>query len=183
MKGQSPSMIPMAGTSITMENGDLNVPNNPVIHFIEGDGIGIDITPVMIDVVDASVEKAYSGEKKIHWEEVLAGEKAFNAVGEWLPNATLDAMKNGLVSIKGPLTTPVGGGIRSLNVALRQKLDLFACVRPVRWYAGTPSPVRDPGAVSLWDYALFSRMTCAYVIVFLLVIMVMEEVITVCLVQ
>ena len=149
MKGQSPGMIPMAGTSITMENGDLNVPNNPVIHFIEGDGIGIDITPVMIDVVDASVEKAYSGEKKIHWEEVLAGEKAFNAVGEWLPNATLDAMKNGLVSIKGPLTTPVGGGIRSLNVALRQKLDLFACVRPVRWYAGTPSPVRDPGAVDM----------------------------------
>ena len=142
-------MIPMAGTSITMENGDLKVPNNPIIHFIEGDGIGIDITPVMIDVVNASVEKAYSGEKKIHWEEVLAGEKAFNAVGEWLPNATLDAMKNGLVSIKGPLTTPVGGGIRSLNVALRQKLDLFACVRPVRWYAGTPSPVRDPGAVDM----------------------------------
>ena len=149
MKCQSPGMIPMAGTSITMENGDLKVPNNPIIHFIEGDGIGIDITPVMIDVVDASVEKAYSGEKKIHWEEVLAGEKAFNAVGEWLPNATLDAMKNGLVSIKGPLTTPVGGGIRSLNVALRQKLDLFACVRPVRWYAGTPSPVRDPGAVDM----------------------------------
>ena len=149
MKCQSPGMIPMAGTSITMENGDLKVPNNPVIHFIEGDGIGIDITPVMIDVVDASVEKAYSGERKIHWEEVLAGEKAFNAVGEWLPKATLDAMKNGLVSIKGPLTTPVGGGIRSLNVALRQKLDLFACVRPVRWYAGTPSPVRDPGAVDM----------------------------------
>lgn len=149
MKCQSPGMIPMAGTSITMENGDLKVPNNPIIHFIEGDGIGIDITPVMIDVVDASVEKAYSGEKKIHWEEVLAGEKAFNAVGEWLPNETLDAMKNGLVSIKGPLTTPVGGGIRSLNVALRQKLDLFACVRPVRWYAGTPSPVRDPGAVDM----------------------------------
>ena len=149
MKCQSPGMIPMAGTSITMENSDLKVPNNPIIHFIEGDGIGIDITPVMIDVVDASVEKAYSGEKKIHWEEVLAGEKAFNAVGEWLPNETLDAMKNGLVSIKGPLTTPVGGGIRSLNVALRQKLDLFACVRPVRWYAGTPSPVRDPGAVDM----------------------------------
>jgi len=149
MKCQSPGMIHMAGTSITMENGNLKVPNNPVIHFIEGDGIGIDITPVMIGVVDASVEKAYSGERKIHWEEVLAGEKAFNAVGEWLPNATLDAMKNGLVSIKGPLTTPVGGGIRSLNVALRQKLDLFACVRPVRWYAGTPSPVRDPGAVDM----------------------------------
>ncbi|RAH08453.1 MAG: NADP-dependent isocitrate dehydrogenase [Euryarchaeota archaeon TMED85] len=142
-------MITMSGTSITMENGILNVPNDPVVHFIEGDGIGIDITPVMINVVDASVEKAYNGEQKIHWNEVLAGEKAFNATGEWLPEETLDAMKNGLVSIKGPLTTPVGGGIRSLNVALRQKLDLFACVRPVRWYAGTPSPVRDPGAVDM----------------------------------
>jgi isocitrate dehydrogenase len=142
-------MITMSGTSITMENGILNVPNDPVVHFIEGDGIGIDITPVMINVVDASVEKAYNGEKRIHWNEVLAGEKAFNATGEWLPEETLDAMKNGLVSIKGPLTTPVGGGIRSLNVALRQKLDLFACVRPVRWYAGTPSPVRDPGAVDM----------------------------------
>ena len=142
-------MITMSGTSITMENGILNVPNDPVVHFIEGDGIGIDITPVMINVVDACVEKAYNGEKKIHWNEVLAGEKAFNTTGEWLPEETLDAMKNGLVSIKGPLTTPVGGGIRSLNVALRQKLDLFACVRPVRWYAGTPSPVRDPGAVDM----------------------------------
>ena len=142
-------MITMSGTSITMENGILNVPNDPVVHFIEGDGIGIDITPVMINVVDASVEKAYNGEQKIHWNEVLAGEKAFNATGAWLPEETLDAMKNGLVSIKGPLTTPVGGGIRSLNVALRQKLDLFACVRPVRWYAGTPSPVRDPGAVDM----------------------------------
>ena len=132
-----------------MVNGVLNVPNDPVVHYIEGDGIGIDISPVMIDVVNASVAKAYGGEKQIHWNEVLAGEKAFNATGEWLPEATLDAMRNGLVSIKGPLTTPVGGGIRSLNVALRQKLDLFACVRPVRWYSGTPSPVRDPGAVDM----------------------------------
>ena len=139
----------MSGMSITMENGILNVPNDPIVHFIEGDGIGIDITPVMINVVDASVEKAYNEERKIHWNEVLAGEKAFNATGEWLPNETLEAIKNGLVSIKGPLTTPVGGGIRSLNVALRQKLDLFACVRPVRWYTGTPSPVRDPGAVDM----------------------------------
>ena len=139
----------MTGTSITMEEGNLNVPNDPIVHYIEGDGIGIDISPVMIDVVDASVAKAYGGEKQIHWNEVLAGEKAFNATGEWLPEATLDAMRTGLVSIKGPLTTPVGGGIRSLNVALRQKLDLFACVRPVRWYAGTPSPVRDPGAVDM----------------------------------
>ena len=139
----------MTGSSITMEGGNLNVPNDPIVHYIEGDGIGIDISPVMIDVVDASVAKAYGGEKQIHWNEVLAGEKAFNATGEWLPEATLDAMRTGLVSIQGPLTTPVGGGIRSLNVALRQKLDLYACVRPVRWYAGTPSPVRDPGAVDM----------------------------------
>ena len=132
-----------------MENGQLKVPNDPVIHYIEGDGIGVDITPVMIDVVNAAVEKAYGGEKTIVWSEVLAGEKAFNATGEWLPQATLDAMKTGLVSIKGPLTTPVGGGIRSLNVALRQKLDLYACVRPVRWYDGTPSPVKAPQDVDM----------------------------------
>jgi isocitrate dehydrogenase len=132
-----------------MENGKLNIPNDPVIHYIEGDGIGVDITPVMIKVVDASVEKAYDGQRGIVWSEVLAGEKAFNATGEWLPEETLDAMRSGLVSIKGPLTTPVGGGIRSLNVALRQKLDLFACVRPVRWYDGTPSPVKAPGDVDM----------------------------------
>ena len=139
----------MAGTPVTMENGKLDIPNDPVIHYIEGDGIGVDITPVMIKVVDASVEKAYEGQRGIVWSEVLAGEKAFNATGEWLPEATLDAMRSGLVSIKGPLTTPVGGGIRSLNVALRQKLDLFACVRPVRWYDGTPSPVKAPGDVDM----------------------------------
>jgi len=139
----------MSGTPVTMENGKLNIPNDPVIHFIEGDGIGVDITPVMIKVVDASVTKAYGGERGIVWSEVLAGEKAFHATGEWLPEATLDAMRTGLVSIKGPLTTPVGGGIRSLNVALRQKLDLFACVRPVRWYDGTPSPVKSPGDVDM----------------------------------
>jgi isocitrate dehydrogenase len=132
-----------------MKNGVLDIPNNPIIHYIEGDGIGIDITPVMIKVVDSAVEVAYGGEKKIHWNEVLAGEKAFNSTGEWLPEETLDAMRNGLVSIKGPLTTPVGGGIRSLNVALRQKLDLFACVRPVRWYEGTPSPVKAPHDVDM----------------------------------
>ena len=137
------------GSAITMEEGRLSVPDQPIIHYIEGDGIGVDITPVMIDVVNAAVHKAYSGSRQIHWSEVLAGEKAFNATGEWLPDETLASMKNGLVSIKGPLTTPVGGGIRSLNVALRQQLDLFACVRPVRWYAGTPSPVRDPGAVDM----------------------------------
>ncbi|WP_338172976.1 NADP-dependent isocitrate dehydrogenase [Candidatus Poseidonia alphae] len=139
----------MSGTPVTMESGQLNVPNDPVIHYIEGDGIGVDITPVMMSVVDAAVNKAYNGEKAIVWKEVLAGEKAFNATGEWLPQATLDAMQNGLVSIKGPLTTPVGGGIRSLNVALRQKLDLYACVRPVRWYEGTPSPVKAPGDVDM----------------------------------
>jgi isocitrate dehydrogenase len=132
-----------------MENGVLVVPDNPIVHYIEGDGIGVDITPVMIEVVDAAVSKAYSGAKSITWSETLAGEKAFNNTGEWLPEATLDAMRTGLVSIKGPLTTPVGGGIRSLNVALRQKLDLFACVRPVRWYEGTPSPVRSPGDVDM----------------------------------
>ena len=137
------------GSPITLSEEGLVVPDRPIIHFIEGDGIGIDITPVMIDVVNSSVGIAYGGSRSIDWREVLAGQKAFDATGEWLPEATLDAMRNGLVSIKGPLTTPVGGGIRSLNVALRQKLDLFACVRPVRWYAGTPSPVRDPGAVDM----------------------------------
>lgn len=139
----------MSGEPVVMQNGKLHIPNNPVIHYIEGDGIGVDISPVMISVVDAAVAKAYGGEKSIAWNEVLAGEKAFNATGEWLPEATLDAMRTGLVSIKGPLTTPVGGGIRSLNVALRQKLDLFACVRPVRWYDGTPSPVKSPGDVDM----------------------------------
>jgi isocitrate dehydrogenase len=139
----------MSGEPVVMQNGKLHIPNNPIIHYIEGDGIGVDISPVMISVVDAAVAKAYGGEKNIAWNEVLAGEKAFNATGEWLPEATLDAMRTGLVSIKGPLTTPVGGGIRSLNVALRQKLDLFACVRPVRWYDGTPSPVKTPGDVDM----------------------------------
>ena len=137
----------MAGTPVTLNNGKLNVPDDPIIHFIEGDGIGIDISPVMMKVVDAAVSKSYNGNKGIIWSEVLAGEKAFNATGEWLPQATLDAIRTGLISIKGPLTTPVGGGIRSLNVALRQKLDLYACVRPVRWYEGTPSPVKSPGDV------------------------------------
>ena len=137
------------GTQIEKEGQTIIVPEDPIIHYIEGDGIGIDITPVMIHVVDSSVEKAYSGTRKIAWKEVLAGQKAFDKTGEWLPEATLESMRNGLVSIKGPLTTPVGGGIRSLNVALRQKLDLYACVRPVRWYSGTPSPVRDPAAVDM----------------------------------
>ena len=137
------------GEQISISNGELEVPNNPVIHFIEGDGIGVDITPVMIDVVDTSVELAYSGDRKIHWREVLAGQKAFDSTGEWLPEETKKSMRENLISIKGPLTTPVGGGIRSLNVALRQQLDLFACVRPVRWFDGTPSPVKDPGSVDM----------------------------------
>ena len=137
------------GEQISISNGELEVPNNPVIHFIEGDGIGVDITPVMIDVLDTSVELAYSGDRKIHWREVLAGQKAFDSTGEWLPEETKKSMRENLISIKGPLTTPVGGGIRSLNVALRQQLDLFACVRPVRWFDGTPSPVKDPGSVDM----------------------------------
>ena len=136
-------------STIQLCEGTLQVPENPIIHYIEGDGIGIDITPVMIRVVDQAVSKAYGRSRQIQWSEVLAGQKAFDTTGEWLPEETLQAMRSGLVSIKGPLTTPVGGGIRSLNVALRQKLDLFACVRPVRWFDGTPSPVRDPGAVDM----------------------------------
>lgn len=137
------------GTGITISSGVLQVPDNPEIHYIEGDGIGVDITPVMMRVVDSAVEVAYGGAKRIHWNEVLAGQKAFDATGEWLPEQTKQAMREGLVSIKGPLTTPVGGGIRSLNVALRQQLDLYACVRPVRWYSGTPSPVKSPDAVDM----------------------------------
>jgi len=137
------------GAAIEMHDGVLKVPDEPLIHFIEGDGIGVDITPVMKAVVDAAVGKAFDGSKSIVWKEVLAGEKAFKATGEWLPETTIESMKSGLVSIKGPLTTPVGGGIRSLNVALRQTLDLFACVRPVRWYEGTPSPVKAPEAVDM----------------------------------
>jgi len=137
------------GIAISMENGELLVPDYPIVHYIEGDGIGIDITPVMQSVVNSAVAKAYDGAKQIFWKEVLAGEKAFNATGEWLPEETIESIKTGLVSIKGPLTTPVGGGIRSLNVALRQRLDLYACVRPVRWYSGTPSPVKSPHEVDM----------------------------------
>ena len=137
------------GTQLSMVEGHLNVPDDPIVHYIEGDGIGIDITPVMMAVVNAAVEHAYGNQRGIYWNEVLAGQKAFDATGDWLPEATKQAMRGGLVSIKGPLTTPVGGGIRSLNVALRQQLDLYACVRPVRWFTGTPSPVKDPGAVDM----------------------------------
>ena len=124
------------GEKITIQNGKLNIPNHPVIPFIEGDGIGVDIWPASQAVFDAAVEKAYGGTRKIEWTEVLAGEKAFNQTGSWLPQATLDTINEYLFAIKGPLTTPVGGGIRSLNVALRQQLDLYACLRPVKHFTG-----------------------------------------------
>lgn len=136
-------------TAITMTETGLNVPNDPIIPFIEGDGTGPDIWRASVRVIDAAVEKAYGGERKISWTEVLAGEKAFNETGSWLPDATLDDFRKYLVGIKGPLTTPVGGGIRSLNVALRQILDLYVCLRPVRWFTGVPSPVKNPGAVDM----------------------------------
>lgn len=132
------------GNSITIENGKLSVPNNPIIPFIEGDGIGVDIWTPAQKVFDAAVEKVYGSERKVEWLEVLAGEKAYHETGEWLPAETLDAVKNHLVAIKGPLTTPIGGGIRSLNVQLRQTLDLYVCLRPVRWFQGVPSPLVHP---------------------------------------
>ena len=141
---------------ITISNGKLNVPNNPVIPFIEGDGIGRDIWPASQKVMDAAVAKYYGGKRKIEWKEVLAGEKAFNATSSWLPDETLDAFREYLVGIKGPLTTPIGGGIRSLNVALRQTLDLYVCLRPVQYYEGTPSPVKRPELV---DMCIFRENT------------------------
>ncbi len=141
---------------ITVTNGKLNVPDNPTIPFIEGDGTGVDIWPASKHVFDSAIAKAYGGKKKINWKEVLAGEKAFNKTGNWLPDETLDAFREYLVGIKGPLTTPIGGGITSLNVALRQILDLYVCLRPVRWYKGVPSPVKNPGAV---DMVLFRENT------------------------
>jgi isocitrate dehydrogenase len=146
----------MNGHPIKIENGKLNVPDHPIIPFIEGDGTGVDIWPASKMVFDAAVEKAYGGTRSVAWREVLAGEKAHKATGSWLPDETLDTFKQYLVGIKGPLTTPVGGGIRSLNVALRQKLDLYACVRPVRWFKGTPSPVKDP---STTDMVIFRENT------------------------
>jgi len=148
--------VPADGAKITLEDGVLKVPDNPIITYIEGDGIGIDITPVMQRVVDAAVDKAYGGSRRIHWMEVLAGEKANNEVGAWLPDETVDAIREYLISIKGPMTTPVGGGIRSLNVALRQVLDLYVCLRPVRWFNGVPSPVKHPEEV---DMVIFRENT------------------------
>ena len=146
----------MQGDNIKIVDRKLVVGDSPIIPFIEGDGIGIDIWPVSKNVLDSAVEKAYNGTKKIIWKEVLAGEKAYNATGNWLPQETLDSFNKYLVGIKGPLTTPIGGGMSSLNVALRQKLDLFACVRPVRWFNGTPSPVKDP---STTDMIIFRENT------------------------
>ena len=144
-------IVPPIGEKISYKNNQLVVPDNPIIPFIEGDGIGVDITPVMIDVVNAAVKSAYKGKREIIWMEIFCGEKAVEIYGndEWMPQETLDACKEYNVSIKGPLTTPVGGGIRSLNVAIRQKLDLYVCLRPVKYFAGTPSPVKRPDLVDM----------------------------------
>jgi isocitrate dehydrogenase len=143
--------IPENGSKISIENGVLTVPDNPIIPFIEGDGIGVDITPAMIDVVNNAVEKAYNGNKKIEWMEVYCGEKSTNVYSKdtWLPDETIEALKEYVVSIKGPLTTPIGGGIRSLNVSLRQILDLYVCLRPIRYFSGVPSPVKNPADVDI----------------------------------
>lgn len=146
----------MEGEIITISNGELNVPNNPIMPFIEGDGIGPDIWKASVRVFDAAVKKAYAGQRKISWLEVLAGEKAFKQTGSWLPQETLDAFSKYLVGIKGPLTTPIGGGIRSLNVALRQQLDLYVCQRPVRYFSGVDSPVKRPDLV---DMVIFRENT------------------------
>ena len=140
---------PSGGAKITIANGKLTVPNNPIIPFIEGDGTGRDIWRASVRVFDAAVEKVYKGQRKIHWMEVYAGEKSFKQFNSWLPDSTVSACRDYLVSIKGPLTTPIGGGIRSLNVALRQMLDLYVCLRPVRWFKGVPSPVKHPEKVEM----------------------------------
>ncbi|RRU91812.1 MULTISPECIES: NADP-dependent isocitrate dehydrogenase [Stutzerimonas] len=150
--GYQKIQVPSSGDKITVNaDNTLNVPDNPIIPYIEGDGIGVDISPVMIKVVDAAVQKAYGGKRKIAWMEIYAGEKATQVYDQdtWLPKETLEAVRDYVVSIKGPLTTPVGGGIRSLNVALRQELDLYVCQRPVRWFTGVPSPVKKPGDVDM----------------------------------
>ena len=144
------------GSAITITNSKLQVPDNPIIPFIEGDGTGPDIWRASVRVFDAAVEKAYGGKRRVQWKEVLAGEKSFKQLNTWLPDETLDAFRDYLVGIKGPLTTPVGGGIRSLNVALRQILDLYVCLRPVRWFAGVPSPVKHPEKV---DMVIFRENT------------------------
>ena len=141
--------VPTTGEAISIKDNVLVVPNKPIVTYIEGDGIGVDITPVMLDVVNAVVKKAYSGEREIQWMEVFAGEKADSIYGEYLPEETVDAIKEFVVNIKGPLTTPVGGGMRSLNVAIRQILDLYICLRPVQYFDGTPSPVKAPEKIDM----------------------------------
>src|SRR4030088_1427620 len=148
--------VPAGGEKITNSNGKLTVPDQPIIPFIEGDGTGPDIWRSSVRVLDAAVAKAYGGQRKIQWAEVYAGEKSKNLFDNWLPDETVDAFRKYLVGIKGPLTTPVGGGIRSLNVALRQMLDLFVCLRPVRWFKGVPSPVKHPHKV---DMVIFRENT------------------------
>ena len=141
--------IPPDGKKITLKNGQLVVPDNPIVPFIEGDGTGPDIWRAAVRVLDAAVASAYKGSRKIHWMEIYAGQKANDKFNSWLPAESVEACREYLVSIKGPLTTPIGGGIRSLNVALRQMLDLYVCLRPVRWFAGVPSPVKKPGDVDM----------------------------------
>ncbi|MDH5227654.1 MAG: isocitrate/isopropylmalate family dehydrogenase, partial [Gammaproteobacteria bacterium] len=148
--------VPPQGQKITISNGKLVVPDQPIIPFIEGDGTGADIWRASVRVLDAAVQKAYGGKRKIHWMEVYAGQKSNDLFNTWLPDETVDACREYLVSIKGPLTTPIGGGIRSLNVALRQMLDLYVCLRPVRWFEGVPSPVKNPGKV---DMVIFRENT------------------------
>src|SRR5438034_9198523 len=151
--------VPSQGQKITVNKDfSLNVPDQPILPYIEGDGTGMDITPVMIKVVDAAVAKAYGGAKQIHWMEIYAGEKSTKVYGPdvWLPEETLTVLRDYVVSIKGPLTTPVGGGIRSLNVALRQELDLYVCLRPIRYFTGVPSPVKEPEKV---DMVIFRENT------------------------
>src|SRR3984885_7747324 len=148
--------IPTDGQAITLSDGKLTVPDRPILPFIEGDGTGPDIWRSSVRVFDAAVEKAFKGKKKISWMEVYAGQKAFDKFKNWLPDDTVEAFKHFLVGIKGPLTTPVGGGIRSLNVALRQMLDLYVCLRPVRWFTGVPSPVKRPEKV---DMTIFRENT------------------------
>ncbi|MEM8548518.1 MAG: isocitrate/isopropylmalate family dehydrogenase, partial [Pseudomonadota bacterium] len=149
-------VAPANGEKITISNGKLQVPDRPIIPFIEGDGTGPDIWRATVRVLDAAVAKSYGGQRKIEWVEIFAGQKANDNYNSWLPDSTVQACRDYLVSIKGPLTTPIGGGIRSLNVALRQMLDLYVCLRPVRWFSGVPSPVRQPESV---DMAIFRENT------------------------
>src|SRR5438045_3850310 len=151
----------MPGNTITMSHGKLTVPDDPIIPFIEGDGTGPDIWRASVRVFEAAVQKAYDGKRKLVWKEVLAGQKAFDKTHNWLPDETVEAFQKYLVGIKGPLTTPVGGGIRSLNVALRQMLDLYVCLRPVRWVKGVPSPVKTPEKVDMGIVAENAEDICA----------------------